>query len=129
MQATEILVNDPGVDHEYLPITGLPEFTSAAARLIFGKDSPAIAEERVTSVQTISGTGANHLGGLFLSKFYGWNEKRIYVSDPTWGTLHSVYASPLGRITPRHAGRGCGCAQHCVLTVGRRLGRLTVESQ
>ena len=84
-QATEILVNDPNVDHEYLPITGLPEYTSAAARLVFGSDSPVITEERVTSVQTISGTGANHLGALFLSKFYGWNEKRIYVSDPTWG--------------------------------------------
>ena len=85
LQATEILVNDPAVDHEYLPITGLPEFTSAAARLIFGSDSPVITEGRVTSVQTISGTGANHLGALFLSRFYGWNEKRVYLSNPTWG--------------------------------------------
>jgi aspartate aminotransferase len=86
LQATEILLNDPTVDHEYLPITGLPEFTSAAARLILGADSPAIAENRVTSVQTISGTGANHLGALFLSRFYVFNgNKRIYLSDPTWG--------------------------------------------
>ena len=86
-QATEILVNDPNVDHEYLPITGLPEYTSAAARLVFGSDSPVITEERVTSVQTISGTGANHLGALFLSKFYHWNDKRVYLSDPTWGAF------------------------------------------
>lgn len=86
-QATEILLNDPTVDHEYLPITGLPELTSAAARLILGIDSPAIAEKRVTSVQTISGTGANHLGALFLSRFYAFNEhKRVYLPDPTWGT-------------------------------------------
>ena len=83
-------MNDPAVDHEYLPITGLPEFTSAAARLVFGADSPVIAEERVTSVQTISGTGANHLGALFLSKFYGWNEKRVFLSDPTWGACAST---------------------------------------
>ena len=81
-----MLVNDTALDHEYLPITGLPEYTSAAARLMFGKDSPVVTEERVTSVQTISGTGANHLGALFLSKFYHWNDKRVYVSDPTWGT-------------------------------------------
>lgn len=85
-QATEILLNDPTVDHEYLPITGLPEFTSAAARLILGNDSPAIAEKRVTSVQTISGTGANHLAALFLSRFYVFNgAKQVYIPDPTWG--------------------------------------------
>ncbi|KAI9065107.1 aspartate aminotransferase [Trametes sanguinea] len=90
-KATEILLNDPTLDHEYLPITGLPEYTAAAARLVFGKDSSVITDERVASVQTISGTGANHLGALFLSKFYGWNEKRIYVSDPTWVNHHAIF--------------------------------------
>ena len=38
------------------------------------------------SVQTISGTGANHLGALFLSKFYYKGAKReVYLSNPTWG--------------------------------------------
>ena len=64
------LIADESVDHEYLSITGLAEFTSAAARLILGDDSPAIAEKRVASVQTISGTGANHLGAVFLQRFY-----------------------------------------------------------
>ena len=86
-QATELLLNDPALDHEYLPITGLPEFTSAAAKLILGADSPALAEGRVSSVQTISGTGANHLGALFLSRFYRFNgEKKSYISNPTWST-------------------------------------------
>ncbi|RPD66312.1 aspartate aminotransferase [Lentinus tigrinus ALCF2SS1-7] len=90
-KAKEILAHDPNMDHEYLPITGLPEYTSAAARLVFGSDSPVITEERVTSVQTISGTGANHLGALFLSKFYHWNDKRVYVSDPTWVNHHQIF--------------------------------------
>jgi len=90
-KATEILLNNPALDHEYLPITGLPEFTSAAAHLILGNDSPAIAENRVCSVQTISGTGANHLGALFLSRFYDFNEsKRVYLSDPTWANHFAV---------------------------------------
>ncbi|KAG8687083.1 Aspartate aminotransferase, cytoplasmic, partial [Ceratobasidium sp. 395] len=85
-KATEILLNDPTLDHEYLPITGLPEYTSAAARLILGADSPAISENRVASVQTISGTGANHLGALFLSRFYEWtdNKPQVFLSNPTW---------------------------------------------
>lgn len=86
IQASHILLSDPTLNHEYLPITGLPEYVSAAARLILGNDSPALADDRVVSVQTISGTGANHLGALFLSRYYRYNgEKVIYLSDPTWG--------------------------------------------
>lgn len=91
-KATEALLNDPSVDHEYLPITGLPEFTSAAARLILGPDSVALQEKRTVSVQTISGTGANHLGALFLSRFYEFNgEKRVYLSDPTWVNHFAIF--------------------------------------
>ena len=82
-----MLLSDPTLTHEYLPITGLPEFVSGAARLILGQDSPAIADGRVVSVQTISGTGANHLAALFLSRYYQFNgDKVVYLSDPTWGT-------------------------------------------
>ena len=36
-------------------------------------------------MQTISGTGAVHLGALFLAKFYvPGRDAAIYVSDPTW---------------------------------------------
>ncbi|KAJ7273604.1 aspartate amino-transferase [Mycena haematopus] len=92
-EATRILLSDETLDHEYLPITGLPEFTTAAAKLILGPSSPALAEARVASVQTISGTGANHLGALFLSKFYQWsnNEKKVYLSNPTWANHHAIF--------------------------------------
>ncbi|KIM28774.1 hypothetical protein M408DRAFT_16169 [Serendipita vermifera MAFF 305830] len=91
-KATNILLNDPALDHEYLPITGLPEFNSAAAKLILGKDSVALREQRVASSQTISGTGANHLGALFLSRFYTFNgPKQIYLSNPTWANHHAIF--------------------------------------
>jgi aspartate aminotransferase len=48
LQADEILRNDPNLNHEYLPIAGLVEFTSAAQKLIFGAESPAIQEKRVS---------------------------------------------------------------------------------
>lgn len=51
-------------------------------------------------MQTISGTGANHLGGLFLSRFYEpWHsgneqqERAIYISDPTWANHNSIFSS------------------------------------
>jgi aspartate aminotransferase, cytoplasmic len=43
----KLLVNDPEVDHEYLPIDGLASFTEASARLVLGHSSPAILENRV----------------------------------------------------------------------------------
>lgn len=51
MQADDLLHKDPDLNHEYLPIAGLADFTSASQKLIFGADSPAIGEKRVRSVQ------------------------------------------------------------------------------
>jgi aspartate aminotransferase len=91
-KATEVLLNDPALDHEYLPITGYPEFTAAAARLLLGPDCAALKEGRVASVQTISGTGANHLGALFLNRFYKWDgPQQIYLSDPTWANHYAIF--------------------------------------
>ena len=47
LQADEILRNDPDLNHEYLPIAGLADFTSASQKLVLGGDSPAIKEKRV----------------------------------------------------------------------------------
>lgn len=89
-KAEEILRGDPDLNHEYLPITGLPAFTSAAAKLLLGADSRALVESRVTSVQTISGTGAVHLGALFLAKFYPAKSYPVYLSNPTWANHHQI---------------------------------------
>ncbi|KIW32762.1 uncharacterized protein PV07_04286 [Cladophialophora immunda] len=92
-KADEILRNDPNLNHEYLPIAGLPEFTSAAQKLILGGDSPAIQEGRACSLQTISGTGAVHLGGLFLSKFLPKPTPAIYLSSPTWANHNQIFTN------------------------------------
>ena len=46
-QATEMLLNNLALDPEYLPFTGLPEFTNVAARLILGPQSPTVNDGRV----------------------------------------------------------------------------------
>ncbi|KAL5119433.1 Aspartate aminotransferase, cytoplasmic [Pleosporales sp. CAS-2024a] len=92
--ADEMLRNDPELNHEYLPIAGLAAFTTASQKLVFGADSPAIREQRVTSLQTISGTGAVHLGALFLAKFYRQNSQRlVYLSDPTWANHFQIFSN------------------------------------
>lgn len=41
--------NDPSLNHEYLGIKGLADFTSAAQKLVLGPESVAIRENRVCS--------------------------------------------------------------------------------
>lgn len=89
-QADDELRKDPNLNHEYLPIAGLAEFTSAAQKLILGPESPAIKEGRATSMQSVSGTGAVHLGALFLAKFCK-QKPMIYLSSPTWANHHQIF--------------------------------------
>lgn len=42
-----MIIEDKGLDHEYLPIDGTPQFTQASAKLILGENSAAISEKRV----------------------------------------------------------------------------------
>ncbi|KAJ5915229.1 hypothetical protein N7454_011124 [Penicillium verhagenii] len=91
-KADDAIHNDPSLNHEYLSIGGLPDLTSAAQKLIVGADSPAIQEKRICTLQTISGTGAVHLGGLFLSKFHP-QKPTIYLSNPTWANHHQIFSN------------------------------------
>ncbi|EHL02105.1 putative Aspartate aminotransferase, cytoplasmic [Glarea lozoyensis 74030] len=62
------------------------------ARLILGADSPAIAENRTCSLQTVSGTGAVHLGALFLARFYP-GKPTVYFSNPTWANHNQIFSN------------------------------------
>lgn len=84
--------DNPG-RHEYLPIEGDREFLALARDLMFGFDSLGTAsaeqrekenvqKKRIASVQTISGTGANHLGAAFLA--HHLKPKHVWISDPSW---------------------------------------------
>jgi aspartate aminotransferase len=88
-RAEQMLINDPSRVKEYLPITGLAEYNKLSAKLIFGADSPAIQENRVATVQCLSGTGSLRVGGEFLAKHY--HERTIYIPVPTWGNHPKVF--------------------------------------
>jgi aspartate aminotransferase len=42
-------------------------------------------------VQTISGTGANHIGARFLAE--NLRPRRVWLSDPTWANHHTIWQS------------------------------------
>ena len=98
--AKMVIANDPEDDHEYGPIAGRPAFRALAARTIFGADSPAIREGRIASNQTISGSGAHHLAGLFLKSLYP--DANLYVSNPTWGNHPALYRAVGYRKLPEY---------------------------
>lgn len=63
---------------------------SVAAKINYPLDFLTTA--KATSLQTISGTGALHLGALFLSKFYKPNTPRtVYLSTPTWANHTQIF--------------------------------------
>jgi aspartate aminotransferase, cytoplasmic len=80
------------LNHEYAPIAGLATFTSKAAELMLGATSPAILEKRSTSIQTVSGTGAVHLGALFLARYFPGN-RTVYLSNPTWPNHNQIFTN------------------------------------
>ncbi|XP_022086536.1 aspartate aminotransferase, cytoplasmic-like [Acanthaster planci] len=83
------LAADESLNHEYLPILGLAEFTSAATKMLLGENSPAILENRAFGIQSLSGTGAIRLGCEFLIDHL--NYKVPYVSDPTWQNHVNIF--------------------------------------
>jgi aromatic-amino-acid transaminase len=68
---------------------GLPSYNIASQELLFGKDSPALREKRVCTVQAVGGSGALKLGIELLHKFYPSAE--LYISDPSWENHRLVF--------------------------------------
>ncbi|EDO17098.1 hypothetical protein Kpol_1025p18 [Vanderwaltozyma polyspora DSM 70294] len=87
--AEKLIQEDPTYNHEYLSISGLPQLTSGASKIMFGEDSTAAKEKRIISVQSLSGTGALHIAAKFFSLFF--KEKLVYLSTPTWPNHKNVF--------------------------------------
>lgn len=85
--------------HDYLPIAGDLEFLALARDLTFSFNSNTVTspsirqlqECRIASVQTVSGTGANHIGARFLADHV--KPQHVWLSDPTWANHHTIWES------------------------------------
>lgn len=86
----KILADDPKMNHEYSPLAGLKDFYDAGARLVFGEDADI---SKIGSCQTLSGTGANHMGALLLRHYppFGVKDSVMWVPNPTWGNHYQVF--------------------------------------
>lgn len=83
------MANDPQLSHEYLPILGHTDFLSATQDLLFNKPSSEL-RSRILSIQTISGTGACHIGARLLTDLL--KPGAVWISNPTWNNHHVIWS-------------------------------------
>ena len=67
VREAEIIIQQQQLDHEYLSQDGHPVFTQVSQLLMFGEESSAIKNERVYTIQSISGTGSLRLATEFIA--------------------------------------------------------------
>jgi aspartate aminotransferase len=90
VKKAEELIYSSKPDKEYLPIQGLATFTQLAAKLAYGADSKALADNTVAIAQSISGTGALRIGAAFLARHYP-HAKVVYLPVPSWGNHTPIF--------------------------------------
>jgi len=73
------------LDKEYSAIGGNAEFCKLSAGLALGEIGP-----HVTTVQSISGTGALRIGGAFFNAWWEGN-KEVYLPNPSWGNHTPIF--------------------------------------
>ncbi|CAH2048073.1 unnamed protein product [Thlaspi arvense] len=88
-RAEQKLANDLSRDKEYLSLDGLAEFNKLSAKLLLGDNSTAMEENRVVTIQCLSGTGSLRVGAEFLAKHN--QERVVFVSNPTWGNHPNIF--------------------------------------
>ncbi|EIL96190.1 aromatic amino acid transaminase [Rhodanobacter sp. 115] len=88
-QVEQALVRDQS-PRGYLPIDGLPAYTAATQKLLFGAGSAVLEAGRAATVQTIGGSGALRVGADMLKQVLG-DKATLAISNPSWGNHHAVF--------------------------------------
>ncbi|KAM0418429.1 hypothetical protein ACHAPD_004788 [Fusarium lateritium] len=87
LQGKERIHGDSSLDHEHLPLAGHPGLLLGSQKLLFGTTRDL---KRVSSIQTVSGTGANHIAAQFLVTKL--KSKTVWISNPSW-INHTEYGN------------------------------------
>ena len=89
-QADEMRFKAPKEPCLYLPMEGLAPFRHAVQKLVFGEHHPAVNGQRITTIQTLGGSGALMIGADFLHHYFP--DSKVWVSDPTWENHNAIFA-------------------------------------
>jgi aromatic-amino-acid transaminase len=88
-QAKAMLANEDR-PHAYLPIEGMAQYRQLLQEIVFGKDSQALRDGRVATIQSVGGSGALRVGAEFLKTYFPGSA--VWVSDPTWDNHQVLFA-------------------------------------
>lgn len=80
-QAKKIIINN---EHDYLDTAGDRDYINNCNKFIFGKEN----NKDITSLQSLSGTGALYLGGRYL---YENVNKKIHIPNMTWSNHEPIF--------------------------------------
>lgn len=73
----------------YQPIDGLAAYNQGVQAMLFGKESPLLAEGKVVTAQALGGTGALRVGADCLKRLLP--DATVYISDPSWENHRSIF--------------------------------------
>ncbi|ASM30451.1 TPA: amino acid aminotransferase [Serratia marcescens] len=79
------------ITKNYLGIEGIPAFASCTQVLLFGKESPIVADRRARTAQTPGGTGGLRVAADFIAN--QTSAKRIWISNPSWPNHKNVFSA------------------------------------
>lgn len=85
----EHVIADKNAPKGYLPIDGIASYDREVKKLLFGADSPVIAENRCVTVQALGGTGGLKVGADFLRRFAPGSQ--VWISDPSWENHRALF--------------------------------------
>ncbi|CAO2816898.1 unnamed protein product [Amaranthus hypochondriacus] len=89
VKKAENLMLEKGENKEYLPIEGLAAFNKATAELLFGANNAVLKEQRVATVQSLSGTGSLRLAAALIERYFPG--AKVLISSPTWGNHKNIF--------------------------------------
>ncbi len=89
VRTAEQKLAETAMPRNYLPIDGIAAYDRAVQETLFGKDTPAVKEGRIVTVQTLGGTGGLKVGGDFLKRVNPGAE--LYISDPSWENHRAIF--------------------------------------
>jgi aromatic-amino-acid transaminase len=73
----------------YLPIDGLAAYDQAVQELVFGKESTAVVENRIVTLQALGGTGGLKVGADFLRHISP--DAEVWISEPSWENHRQLF--------------------------------------
>jgi aromatic-amino-acid transaminase len=73
----------------YQPIEGLAAYNQIVQKMLFGEDSPLLAEGRVVTFEALGGTGALKVGADYLRRLLPG--ATVFLSDPSWENHRALF--------------------------------------